>query len=61
MSPEAPTDVVLAASVISFDGRRLELFGHAARTGNRVHVALITAIAEDADEAVRAAAPALGA
>ena len=44
MTPDSPTDVVLAASVVSFDGRVLELFGHAARTGNRIHVALITAI-----------------
>ena len=48
-SPD-PYDIVLAASVVSFDGRVLELFGHAARTGNRIHVALITAIAEEADK-----------
>jgi hypothetical protein len=45
-----PTDVVLANSVVSFDGRVLELFGHASRTGNRIHVALITAIVEEADK-----------
>jgi hypothetical protein len=42
----APTDVVLTNSVVSFDGRVLELFGHASRTGNRIHVALITGIEE---------------
>jgi acyl-coenzyme A thioesterase PaaI-like protein len=48
MSPE-PTDVVLTASVVSFDGRVLELFGHASRLGNRVHVAQITAIDDGGD------------
>jgi hypothetical protein len=30
----------------------LELFAHASRTGNRVHIALITSIDEKADEVV---------
>jgi hypothetical protein len=52
MSPDQPTDVVLTNSVVAFDGRVLELFGHASRTGNRVHVALITGISEDRDKVV---------
>jgi hypothetical protein len=52
MSADEPTDVVLTNSVVSFDGRVLELFGHASRTGNRVHVALITAIDEGGEEIV---------
>ena len=44
--------LVLTNSVIAFDGRVLELFGHASRTGNRVHVALITGFAEDPDKIV---------
>jgi hypothetical protein len=40
-------DIVVGNSVISFDGRVLELFGHAARQGNRVHVALITRVVND--------------
>ncbi|WP_152648614.1 hypothetical protein [Streptacidiphilus anmyonensis] len=40
-----PRDIVAGNSVISFDGRVLELFGHAARQGNRIHIALITRIA----------------
>jgi hypothetical protein len=51
MSPE-PTDVVLSSSVVSFDGRVLELFGHAGRTGNRIHVAQITAVVVDNDRIV---------
>jgi hypothetical protein len=39
-------DVVLGNGVVSFDGRVLELFGHSARTGNRIHVAQIVAIDE---------------
>jgi hypothetical protein len=45
-------DIALANSVISFDGRVLELFGHASHTGNRVHIALISSIDEKADEVV---------
>jgi hypothetical protein len=46
------TEVVLANSVVSFDGRVLELFGHASRTGNRIHVALITGITDAGDTIV---------
>ncbi|HVO55739.1 MAG TPA: hypothetical protein VMT37_15110 [Solirubrobacterales bacterium] len=45
-----PRDVVLTNSVISFDGRVIELFGHSGRTGNRVHIALITSIEESERE-----------
>lgn len=51
MGPDQPTDVVFANSVISFDGRVLELFGHSsAPIGNRIHVAQITEIKEEADK-----------
>ena len=53
MSPDQPTDVVFANSVISFDGRVLELFGHSSEPiGNRIHVAQITEIKEEADKVV---------
>ena len=52
MSQDQLTEVVFANSVIAFDGRVLELFGHAAKTGNRVHVAQITEIVEEADKIV---------
>jgi hypothetical protein len=42
-----PGDIVVGNSVISFDGRVLELFGHAARQGNRIHIALITRVVND--------------
>ncbi|WP_042381188.1 hypothetical protein [Streptacidiphilus melanogenes] len=45
-------DIVAGNTVVSFDGRVLELFGHAARQGNRIHVALITGVAIDAAKAV---------
>jgi hypothetical protein len=47
MSLDQPADIVLTSSVVAFDGRVLELFGHASRIGNRIHVALITGIAAD--------------
>jgi hypothetical protein len=47
MSLDQPTDIVLTNSVVAFDGRVLELFGHTSRIGNRIHVALITGIAAD--------------
>jgi hypothetical protein len=37
------TEVAVGNGIVSFDGRVLELFGHASRTGNRIHVGLITA------------------
>jgi hypothetical protein len=52
MSDGQLTEILLAGSVVSFDGRVLELFGHASRTGNRIHVALITAIEERGDGVV---------
>jgi hypothetical protein len=53
VSSDQPTDVVFANSVISFDGRVLELFGHSsAPIGNRIHVAQITEIKEEADKVV---------
>jgi hypothetical protein len=52
MSLDQPTDIVLTNSVVAFDGRVLELFGHASRTGNRIHVALITDIAADRHKVV---------
>jgi len=52
LSSEQSTDVVLSNSVVAFDGRVLELFGHASRIGNRIHVALVTGIAFDRDEVV---------
>jgi hypothetical protein len=52
VSLDQSTDVVFANSVIAFDGRVLELFGHAARTGNRIHVVQITDIVEEADKIV---------
>jgi hypothetical protein len=45
MSPDPQTDVVLRATVVSFDGRVLELFGH--RDTQRVHIAEITQIKSD--------------
>jgi hypothetical protein len=47
-----PRDIVVGNSVVSFDGRVLELFGHAARQGNRVHVAMVTSVVVDAAKAV---------
>ena len=52
MSPEQQVDVVLTNNVVSFDGRVLELFGHASRTGNRIHVAMITGVGSDGDKIV---------
>ena len=53
MSAGELTDVVFANSVVSFDGRVLELFGHSsAPIGNRIHVAQITEIKEEADKVV---------
>jgi hypothetical protein len=52
MRPDQPTDIVLTNSVVAFDGRVLELFGHASRIGNRIHVALITGIATDRHKVV---------
>lgn len=52
MSPDQPTDIVLTNSVVAFDGRVLELFGHASRIGNRIHVALISGIAADRHKVV---------
>lgn len=40
------------SSTFAFDGRVLELFGHASRIGNRIHVALITGIAADRHKVV---------
>lgn len=47
-----PTDIVLSNSVVSFDGRVLELFGHASRTGNRIHVGMITGVSNEGDKIV---------
>ncbi|HEY2478989.1 MAG TPA: hypothetical protein VGI17_09670 [Solirubrobacterales bacterium] len=53
MSAGELTEVVYANSVLAFDGRVLELFGHsAAPIGNRIHVAQITEIKEEADKVV---------
>jgi hypothetical protein len=48
MSTNAQTEVVLRATVVSFDGRVLKLFGH--RDAQRVHVAEITQIRSDDDQ-----------
>lgn len=45
MSADQPTEVVLRATVVSFDGRVLELFGH--RDAQRVHIAEMTQIRAD--------------
>ncbi|SEL53794.1 hypothetical protein [Streptacidiphilus jiangxiensis] len=52
MESSPPQDVVVGNSVVSFDGRVLELFGHAARQGNRVHVALVTGVVVHDTQAV---------
>jgi hypothetical protein len=46
------TEIVLDRIVVSFDGRVLELFGHASQRGNRIHVALITGIRDEGDKIV---------
>jgi hypothetical protein len=47
------TEVTYTNSVLAFDGRVLELFGHSsAPIGNRIHVAQITEIDEEADKVV---------
>lgn len=52
MSQDRLTEVVLTNSVVSFDGRVLELFGHRSQTGNRIHVSLITAVEDGEREIV---------
>jgi hypothetical protein len=52
MTSDQPADVTLTNSVVSFDGRVLELFGHASRTGNRIHLALIANIESDGEKIV---------
>ena len=42
MSADQPIEVELRATIVSFDGRVLELFGH--RDAQRVHVREITSI-----------------
>ena len=42
MSPDQPIQVVLQATIVAFDGRVLELFGH--REAQRVHALEITRI-----------------
>ncbi len=42
MSAEAPIEIVLRTTIVSFDGRVLELFGH--RDAQRAHVREITSI-----------------
>jgi hypothetical protein len=52
VSEDQLSEVVLTNSVVAFDGRVLELFGHRSETGNRIHVALITAIEDGEREIV---------
>ncbi len=52
MSPDQPQEVVLANSVLAFDGRVLELFGHSGKNGNRLHVKLVTAVDDQGETIV---------
>jgi hypothetical protein len=53
MSTGELIEVAYANSVLAFDGRVLELFGHSsAPIGNRIHVAQITEIKEEPDKVV---------
>jgi len=45
LSADQPIEVVLRATIVSFDGRVLELFGH--RDAQRVHAKEITSIKAD--------------
>jgi hypothetical protein len=50
MSADQPIEVELAAAVVSFDGRVLEVFG--GRDTDRVHVRQITSIEQDKNQYV---------